>query len=247
MRRPAALRPSPSRVAVLRARLPVRRRDAHRRLATVVDDIEERARHLALATTEPDRRRRRSWTPPRLMRRPAAQHRRRRARGPRGRPHAADVRDSPPTTTPRRCPTAVARRGPRRASAQIHDELIAATPPGVRSCGPAPGRGAERRDGPWRSGQRCASGAPRSGPDDARVIELLGQPAIYRSLAGETRDRLASGPRCDGSGRTINDPRLLVIAQGRVAYIETHTLTSHPACSREPSRRRRARVPLPST
>ena len=34
---------------------PSRRREAHRRLADVVADLEERARHLALATTEPRR------------------------------------------------------------------------------------------------------------------------------------------------------------------------------------------------
>ena len=195
---------------------PSRRRDAHRGSPTSSPTVEERARHLALATTEPDAGgRRRSSTPPRPMRRRAGRRSPRPSSpsSPAARTPAAN-RDRTDNAGSTAAAAAVARgrpgpgaRDPRRARRS--------TPPGV-----------ERADllTSWRSAagstmptrvalceQGARGGRRRRRPRDRAPCASS---RIYRWFAGEIRAGLARAAR-RWAGRRLGDPRLLVIAQGR--------------------------------
>ena len=225
---------------------PSRRRDAHRRLAVVVDDVEERARHLALAVTRARRGgRRRSSTPPRPMPRRAAQ-RSPRPSWPISRPSARRQSSRDPATSTADAPaTAVARRAICGRATAIHDELLAATTAGPRARRPAVRRW-PLSGGRTHVAERasCASRAiAEAGPDDARAIELSRQARHLPLARRNTGIGLAARPRWAGDGPSASatlgcssSPR------GVVAYLETSRADrSRPACSSEAARGERRR------
>jgi DNA-binding CsgD family transcriptional regulator len=207
---------------------PSRRREAHRRLAEVVTDVEERAHHLALAVTEPDAE---------VADELEAASARAAARG--AALAAAELAELAAERTPP-SDTALLRRrrlGARRLlwlagdlqrASAIADELLSSTPSGperadlvyvlaVSGGQPIPTRIA-----------LCEQGIAEAGDDDARAIELLAQLGVYRWFSGDMPAALASARegmrRAEGAG----DPRLLVIAQMSVARLETRALQITP-------------------
>jgi len=207
---------------------PSRRREAHRRLANVVADLEERARHLALATTNPD-----AAVAAELD--AACAHAA--ARG--AAVAAAELAELASDRTP---PDDVAARRQRRLTAgrllwltgdldrasKLREELLETTPPGP-----------ERADllhvvalsGGQHLAERarlCEEGVAEAGDDDARAIVLLVQGAHFRWLAGETHAGLALARQALFRAKRSGDPHLVVIAQGRVGYLETFALDVTP-------------------
>ena len=74
----------------------------------------------------------------------------------------------------------------------------------------------------------CEEGVAEAGDDDARAIVLLVQGAHFRWLAGETQVGLALARHALCRAKRSGDPHLVVIAQGRVGYLETFALDVTP-------------------
>ena len=213
------------------------RRDAHRRLAAVVADVEERARHLALATTEPDAAvaaaldaaaahaaaRGAAVAAAELAELAADAHAAGRTprTGDAARLAAARCCGSPATSNARR---------------QIHDELLATTPPGVRARRPAVRR--------WRSAGAhmaeraalCEQGVAEAGR--GRRACRSGCSARPRIYAG-SRARSGSGWRAlamrSRRAERLGDPLLTVDRPGRAWRTSRRARsTSRQACSRRP-------------
>jgi DNA-binding CsgD family transcriptional regulator len=208
--------------------IPSRRRDAHRRLADVVTDREERARHLALAVTEPDAE---------VADQLDAASARAAARG--AAIAAAELAELAAERTP---PTELVLHRRRRLGARrllwlagdlqrasaIAEELLSSTPPGP-----------ERADLLYvlavSGGQPiatrialCEQGIAEAGDDDAHTIELFAQLAVYRWFSGQMPAALAAAREGLRRAERIGDRRLLVIAQMGVARIETRALQITP-------------------
>ena len=81
----------------------------------------------------------------------------------------------------------------------------------------------------------CEQGVVEAGDDDARAIELLGQAAVYRlAMRRDDRSALAQARDALRRRRALWGTReLLVIAQARVAYLETHALDVTPGLLEE--------------
>jgi DNA-binding CsgD family transcriptional regulator len=207
---------------------PSQRRDAHRRLADVVTDGEERARHLALAVTEPDAE---------VADQLDAASARAAARG--AAIAAAELAELAAALTPPTKLAALRRRrlGARRLlwlagdlqrASAIADELLSSTPPGP-----------ERADLLYvlavSGGQPiatrialCEQGIEEAGDDHSHAIELLAQLGVYRWFSGEMPAALAAVREGLRRAERVGDPRLLVIAQMAVAQIETRALQITP-------------------
>jgi DNA-binding CsgD family transcriptional regulator len=207
---------------------PSRRRAAHRRLAEVVTDVEERARHLALATTGTDA------TVAAELEAASA-----RAAGRGAAIAGAELAQLAGDRTPPDDIAALRRRrltaarllwltGDLARASNIHDELLATTP-----------HGPERADllhvVALSGGQHlmdrarlCEEGVAEAGSDDARAIGLLVQGAHYRWLAGEMGTGLALARDALRRAERLDDPLLTVIAQARVGYLESFALDVTP-------------------
>ena len=206
---------------------PSRRRDAHRRLAGVVTDGEERARHLALATTEPDAA---------VATALEAASARATARG--AAVAAAELAELAGDRTPPGDVGGLHRRrlaagrlqwlaGDLERAAAIYDELVASMPPG-------PDRAELLYVMALSGGRRfteraalCEQGIAEAG-DDARTIELYAQLGLYRWFTGDTLAGLADTREGLRRAERLGDPRLRAIAQSHVGYLETWSLDLTP-------------------
>ena len=206
---------------------PSRRRDPHRRLAGVVTDGEERARHLALATTEPDAA---------VATALEAASARATARG--AAVAAAELAELAGDRTPPGDVGDLHRRrlaagrlqwlaGDLERAAAIYDELVASMPPG-------PDRAELLYVMALSGGRRfteraalCEQGIAEDG-DDARTIELYAQLGLYRWFTGDTLAGLADTREGLRRAERLGDPRLRAIAQSHVGYLETWSLDFTP-------------------
>jgi DNA-binding CsgD family transcriptional regulator len=212
---------------------PFRRRDAHRRLAAVVTDVEERARHLALATTEPD-----ATVAAELDAASARAAARGAAIAAEELAELAADRTPPHDGAARRRRRLTAARllwltGDLLRAAQIHDELLATTPPGYERADLLHVMALSGGQHLMERARLCEEGVTEAGDDDARAIELLVQGAHYRWLAGDAHAGLALAHDALRRAERLGDPRLLVIAQGRLGFIETWALDVTPGLLEE--------------
>jgi DNA-binding CsgD family transcriptional regulator len=207
---------------------PSRRREAHRRLAAVVGDVEERARHLALATTQPH-----AAVAAELDAASAHAAARGAAVAAADLARLAAERTPPRRGADRRRRLLTAARllwltGDLERASEIHEELFATTPPGP-----------ERADllhvvalsGGLHLVERarlCEEGVAEAGDDDARAVGLLVQCAHFHWLAGELDVGLALARKALRRAERAGDPLLMVMAQGRVGYLETFALDVTP-------------------
>jgi DNA-binding CsgD family transcriptional regulator len=203
---------------------PWRRREAHARLATVVADEEERARHLALAAEGPD-----AAVAAALDE--AAPY----ALG-RGAPAAAAELSEiaaqltppgdPPARRRRRLAAAEAHRlaGDRDRARAILDELLAEAPPGPQRADVLFALARARRADLPTLARWCESALSEAGDDHQRAAEILAYLSWVRLLEGRVRDALAHARAALGHAELAGDDELLARAIARVAMAETWTL-----------------------
>ena len=212
---------------------PWRREAVHRRLADVVTDVEERARHLALASSD-----RSTQVAAELD--AATAHAA--ARG--AAVVAAELSDLALARTPAE---AVQERQRRRlAAARLHwlagdlerteallDQLLADLPAGperadvlltVSRTG--------RTDIPGRA-RLCEQALADAADDDARATEACEQLAIFRWMSGDVPGALTAARTGLQRARRRRDPRLLAIGAARVAFIESFALQRTPGVLEE--------------
>mgnify|MGYP001352659067 CR=1 FL=1 len=206
---------------------PWRRREAHARLAGVVEG-EERARHLALATEGAD-----AAVASTLDE--AAPH----ALG-RGAPAAAAelyeiAADLTPPGDPaarrrRRLAAAEARRlaGDRDRAAAILDELLAETPPGPQRADVLFALARARRADLPTIARWCEAAIAEAGDDHWRAAEILTFLSWTRLLEGRVRDALDHARAALAHAERAGDDALLARAIARVAMAETWTLEITP-------------------
>lgn len=204
-----------------------RRREAHTRLAAVVDG-EERARHLALAAEGAD-----ASVAATLDE--AAPH----ALG-RGAPAAAAelceiaAQLTPPADPParrrRRLAAAEAHRlaGDRDRAAAILDELLAEAPPGSQRADVLFALARTRRADLPTIARWCESALAEAGDDHRRAAEFLTFLSWTRLLEGRVRDALEHARAALGHAELAADGALLARAIARVAMAETWTLEVTP-------------------
>jgi DNA-binding CsgD family transcriptional regulator len=207
---------------------PWRRREAHARLAAVMTDTEERARHLALAAEGPD-----ATVAAALD--AAAPH----ALG-RGAPAAAaELSEIAAALTPpgdpsgrrrRRLAAAEAHRlaGDRDRARAILDELMAEAPPGEQRADVLFALARVRRADLPTLARWCESALAEAGDDHRRVAEILAYLSWVRLLEGRVRDALAHARAALAHAELLGDDDLLARAIARVAMAETWTLEITP-------------------
>lgn len=207
---------------------PWRRRDAHARLARAVDDLEERARHLALATEGAD-----AGVAAELDE--AAPH-----ALARGAPAAAaELHEIAALLTPssdpaarrtRRLAAAQARRlaGDRDRAAVILDELLAETPPGAQRADVLFSLAQTRQADLPTIVRWCESALGEARDDHRRAAEILAFMSWMRLLEGRVRDALTHARAALDHANAADDEELLARAIARVAMAETWTLEVTP-------------------
>lgn len=207
---------------------PWRRHDVHGRLARVVADTEERARHLALSTegTDPSVAAALDEAAPQALNRgaPAA---------------AADLYEIAAQLTPSADPAARRHRwlaaaeahrlaGDRDRAAAILDELLAETPPGAQR-GDVLFALAQTRQADLPTIVRwCESALAQARDDHRRAAEILAFMSWMRLLQGQVRDALAHARAALDRAKVIGDDELLARVIARVAMAETWTLQVTP-------------------
>jgi DNA-binding CsgD family transcriptional regulator len=207
---------------------PWRRRDVHARLATVVADEEERARHLALAAegADADVAAALDEAAPRALRRgaPAA---------------AAELSEIAAQLTPAGDPAARRRRrlaaaeahrlaGDRDRAAAILDELLSETPAGIARADVLFALARVRRADLPTIVRWCETALAEAGTDHQRVAEILAFLSWMQLLGGRVRDALEHARGALGHAEQAGDERLLARAIARVAMAETWTLEISP-------------------
>ena len=207
---------------------PWRRRAAHRLLADVVGEDEERARHLALAADRPDADVASALDAAAV------------AAAARGAPAAAaELSELAAELTPgdeadgrhsRLLAAAEAHRlaGDRERAAAILDRLLPDVPPGARRADVlfALARG-RRADLPTIAAW-SEEALREAGDDHARAAEILVFLSWIRLLEGRVRDALAHARDALEHAEQVGDPELLSRAIARVAMAETWTLEVTP-------------------
>lgn len=206
---------------------PWRRREAHSRLAAVVEG-EERARHLALATEGAD-------AAVAAVLDEAAPH----ALG-RGAPAAAaELYELAAQLTPPGDPAARRRRrlaaaeagrlaGDRDRAAAILDELLAETPPGSQRADVLFALARLRRADLPTIARWCESALAEAGDDHHRAAEVLTFLSWTRLLEGRVRDALEHARWALAHAELSGDDALLARAIARVTMAETWTLEITP-------------------
>jgi DNA-binding CsgD family transcriptional regulator len=207
---------------------PWRRRDAHARLARAVGDVEERARHLALAAEAAD-----GGVAAELD--DAAPH-----ALARGAPAAAaELYEIAAALTPPSDPAA--RRARRLAAAEAHrlagdrdraaailDELLAETPPGPQRADVLFALAQTRRADLPTIVRWCESALEEAHGDNRRAAEILAFMSWMRLLEGQVRDALDHARSALDQANLADDEKLLARAIARVAMAETWTLEVTP-------------------
>ena len=207
---------------------PWRRREAHARLAAVVGDDEERARHLALAAEGPD----------------AAVAAALDAAAPcalgRGAPAAAaelneiaaalTPPDDPSSRRRRRLAAAEAHRlaGDRDRARAILDELLAEAPLGEQRADVLFALARVRRADLPTLARWCERALTEAGDDHHRAAEILVYLSWIRLLEGRVLDALAHARAALAHAEHASDDELLARSLARVAMAETWTLEITP-------------------
>jgi DNA-binding CsgD family transcriptional regulator len=207
---------------------PWRRREAHARLADVVGDEEERARHLALSVEAAD-----------ASVAAVLDHAALRALV-RGAPAAAAELNEiaaqltpagePPVRRRRRLAAAEAHRlaGDGQRAATILDELLAEAPHGAERGDVLFALARVRRAELPTITRWCESALAEAGEDQGRSAEILAFLSWMRLLEGRVRNALEHGRAALEHAERADDQALLARAIARVAMAETWTLESTP-------------------
>jgi DNA-binding CsgD family transcriptional regulator len=208
---------------------PWRRQEVHRALASVVPDLEERARHLALGTDEPDADVANALDD-------AAAHAA--ARGATA--AAAELAELAAEMTSPENPADRRRR--RLAAGWFHrlagdferatatfEQLLDEVPGGVERCDVlyALATIGSARSVPVRI-ELCREALEAAGEDDVRRARLLGFLGVNRWLGGDVRGGLADARAGLEHAERVGEPALLATALGRVGFLETWALEITP-------------------
>jgi DNA-binding CsgD family transcriptional regulator len=188
------------------------RRDAHRRLAGVVTDVEERARHLALAAEGPD-------PAVAAVLEAAAEHAA--ARGATA--AAAELAELAPPEPRYRLRAAHFHRlaGSRERAAAILEELLAEVPAGPERADVLFALVSLRRGDLREIRKLCEEALREGGDDDARGAEITAFLSWMKLLAGDVRGALADARAGLVKAESAGDDVLLARAIARVAMAET--------------------------
>jgi DNA-binding CsgD family transcriptional regulator len=209
-------------------RAPVwKRRAAHRALADVVGDIEERARHLALSAEGPD-----AAVASELDR--AAE--RAAARGATA--AAAELSElavglapeDPVSSRGRRLRAARYHRlagDPERAAA-IAWELLPEAPPGGERADVLFELISTLRGGRETTKELCEEALREAGDDDARAVPILVHQAGFLLWAADVGAALQAGRLLLERAERSGDPRLLAMAVARLGVVESHACEITP-------------------
>jgi DNA-binding CsgD family transcriptional regulator len=199
---------------------PWKRRAVHGRLAAVVEDPEERARHLALSVDGAD-----AAVAAELE--AAARHAATRG----ATAAAAELAEMAAARTP---PTdAVARRRRQRSAADFHHlagdfgkatELLAALaeelPPGLARADVLHARARIGRDDLPTRARLAEQALQEAGDDDALAAQILGFLAIHRWVLGSVPDGVRDARRGLARAERLGDPRVLAIAIAGLGFLE---------------------------
>ena len=204
-----------------------KQRAAHRALASAVTDIEEKARHLALAADGPD---------PVAARHLESAAERAAARGATA--PAAELSELAAELTPDDPELARRRRllaasfhrlsGSADAAIALLDELLAESAPG-----------GERADVLFELALNYLAGAPQAiaychqalaeaGADDARSTRILGLRSLYRLLGSDIPAAVRDGRSALAGAERIGDPRLIATAIARLGHAEQYAADPTP-------------------
>jgi DNA-binding CsgD family transcriptional regulator len=189
-----------------------RRRGAHARLAEVVMDVEERARHLALAAEGPD-------PAAAAALEAAAEHAA--ARGATA--AAAELAELVPRESRYRLRTAHFHRlaGNRERAGAILEELLAEVSAGRERADVLFALASLRRGDLREITRLCEEAVRDAGDDDARAAEISAFLSWMKLLAGDVRGALADARAGLAKAETARDDVLLARAIARVAMAET--------------------------
>jgi DNA-binding CsgD family transcriptional regulator len=207
---------------------PWRRRAAHRLLAGVVPELEERARHLALAA---------EGSNPDVASTLDAAAEQAGARGATA--AAAELQELAAGLTPPFDPSGRQRRllraadfhcfsGNRERARAIPEELLAEVPSGRERADVLFKLASARMDDHPAIIALCEEALVEAAGDDARSAKILAFRSWMRMLAGDIRGALADARSGLGRAERVGDPELLAQTLGRVAAAETWTLDITP-------------------
>jgi len=189
-----------------------RRRDAHSRLAHAVTDVEERARHLALAAEGPD---------PAVAAALEAAADHAAARGATA--AAAELAELAPRDPRYRLRAAHFHRlaGNRERAAAILDELLAEVSAGPERADVLFALASLRRGDLREITKLCEEALREAGDDNARGAEISAFLSWMKLLAGDVRGALADARAGLAKAENARDDVLLARAIARVAMAET--------------------------
>jgi DNA-binding CsgD family transcriptional regulator len=189
-----------------------RRRDAHRRLADILADVEERARHTALAAEGPD---------PAVAAELEAAADHAAARGATA--AAAELADLAPRDPRYGLRAAHFHRlaGNRERAAAILDELLAEVSAGPERADVLFALASLRRGDLREITKLCEEALREAGHDNARGAEISAFLSWMKLLAGDVRGALADARAGLAKAENAKDDVLLVRAIARVAMAET--------------------------
>jgi DNA-binding CsgD family transcriptional regulator len=189
-----------------------RRRDVHRKLVEVVTDVEERARHLALATEDPD---------PAVAAALEAAADHAAARGATA--AAAELAELAPRDARYRLRAAHLHRlaGNRERAGAILEELLAEVAAGRERADVLFALASLRRGDLREITKLCEEALREAGDDDARGAEISAFLSWMKLLAGDVRGALADARIGLAKAENARDDVLLARAIARVAMAET--------------------------
>ena len=189
-----------------------RRRDAHRRLADLVTDIEERARHLALAAEGPD---------PTVAAALEAAADHAAARGATA--AAAELAELAPRDARYRLRAAHLHRlaGNRERAAAILAGLLGEASPGEERADVLFALASLRRGDLHEITHLCEEALREAGSDDARGAEISAFLSWMKLLAGDVRGALGDARAALAKAENAREDVLLARAIARVAMAET--------------------------
>jgi DNA-binding CsgD family transcriptional regulator len=203
-----------------------KRRAVHRALAVVVPDIEERARHLALAAEGPD-----AGVASELQAAAeTAAARGATAAGAELCELAAELTPADPVLARRRRLRAAnfhRQAGDRERAVATLEQLLAEAPPGVERADVLFELASTLRDTPTMIGL-CDDGLAEAVGDDVRSARLLAFRSFARMLAGDVRGALLDGRAALEKAERVGDPTLVAVAIARVAQAETYAAEITP-------------------
>jgi len=207
---------------------PWRRRAVHERLAAAITDVEQRARHLALATVGADAGLAAALDD-------AAEHAA--ARGATA--AAAELAALAAQRTPPESPAARRRRqvaaarfhqfaGDFGPACELYESLADELPSGVERADVLYARAVVGRDDLPTRARLCEQALSEASGDDARSAQILGFLAMTRWLLGDVPAALRDARAGLARAERLGDAPALAVALGRVGLMETWALDITP-------------------